>query len=59
MTIDMADIKDLIKDHMEVQPFTIRCWECHKDLDCDVEIDNDFDMKIAVFPCPNCTKQEE
>lgn len=51
-----SDIMCVIKEHMELQPYAIFCKECGRDLQYDVTIDKDLDLKIVVYLC-DCQKK--
>lgn len=46
-----------IKDHMDTQPYAIRCMECGKSLDYEQTVDSDYDLSIEVVPCDRCLKE--
>ena len=47
--------KDEIRDHIEVQPYAIKCSNCDAVLECDVvEVDSDLDLKLTIYPCQTC-----
>lgn len=49
-----VNLNEVLKDHMEEQPYKITCGECGDQLDCDVDVDNDFDLIITVNQCKTC-----
>jgi hypothetical protein len=51
MSLDLDDIKEIVKSHMENQPYRITCSECGKDLEHDSTIDLIFDLELVVTPC--------
>lgn len=55
MGIDVDYFKEMVRDHMEDQPYKITCGECGDQLDCDSELDKDFDLTITVHQCKTCT----
>ena len=57
MAIHTDTFEDMVKDHMDDQPYNITCGECGGDLDFTKSIDNDYDLTICVSPC-TCTKEE-
>ena len=57
MAFNVNDIEKIIKEHMDSQPYACRCADCGKDVSLDIEIDNDFDMKITVPVC-DCRKND-
>lgn len=59
MALNIKNIETIIIDHMDEQPYRITCWDCGADLkpDCDVDMDNDFDLSIRVNPCESCMEE--
>ena len=55
MSINIKDIEDIIKNHMNEQPYEIKCSECGRDLNFDRKLDLDQDLTIEVYPC-DCLK---
>ena len=57
-TIDFDAVDDvlfeLIKGHLNDQPYKIVCDECGKVLDSDTSVDDDLDITVSVEPCPKC-----
>lgn len=51
MPIDLNDFENIIRSHMEEQPYKCVCDSCGRKVYLDVEIDNDFDMNITVPVC--------
>ena len=49
----LPDIINIIKNHMEDQPFTITCSNCCDDLDVECTVDGDMDItvKVQVHTC--------
>lgn len=58
MTIRINDFEDMIKSHMNTQPYKITCMDCGKELNHSTDYDDDYDLHICVEPC-ECTKGEE
>jgi len=57
MALSGDDFEKLVKEHMDAQPYSCKCADCGKDVELDIEVDNDFDMKITVPVC-DCAKDE-
>ena len=57
MGIDIDNIKEIIKDHMLLQPYKITCEDCGENIEVgSVELDTDMDLVMTVYPCKNCNK---
>jgi hypothetical protein len=54
MAISSSEIEDLIKTHMEAQPYGIACNECGEPLEYDATVDQDLDLVLKVNPCKRC-----
>lgn len=54
MAINSDEFFNIVKDHMDDQPWKIVCEGCGADLDYDAEIDSDLDLKLTVYPCEHC-----
>ena len=53
----MVDFNKYLEEHMGMQPYEITCDECGKELDVDVTVDGDYDLKIVVPRC-ECLPEE-
>ena len=51
------DIKDLLEEHLERQPYNTKCMRCGKVLVASGNIDKDMDLYVQVEPC-ECVKDE-
>ncbi|NQU42148.1 hypothetical protein HQ520_02600 [bacterium] len=58
MTISTVEFLDLIKAHMDNQPYACKCADCGADLDVDATVDRECDLFIKVSPCA-CAKEED
>ena len=54
----VSDIEQAVKKHMRDQPYSCVCGGCGKQVDLDIEIDGDMDMRIIVPVC-ECAEQED
>ena len=59
MAIDTTEIvegiKDQIKDHLEAQPYDVKCYQCNSVLGvATTETDGDMDLYIKIEPCQTC-----
>jgi hypothetical protein len=54
--MSLGSIVEVIKEHMEDQPWDCVCKECGGNIDLDIIIDSGLDMKIKV---PICECQDE
>ena len=50
ITETVDTITDIIKRHMEDQPYLITCQRCGEDLECVCTVDSDCDLRIEVEP---------
>jgi hypothetical protein len=58
VSIRISDIEDKLREHMEDQPYTIKCAECGAKVEVETaEIDSEFDIHITVEPC-ECVEEE-
>lgn len=49
-------LDEMLKEHMEEQPYSIDCT-CGKELQVEsVNVDIDLDLHLKVYPCPDCCK---
>lgn len=55
MSFDLSIIENEIKNHMENQPYELKCDKCGVNLNFTKNVDNDFDLLISIEPC-NCQK---
>lgn len=56
----ISGIEEIIKRHMENQPFDIRCSECGEELNVyQKKIDSGLDLILDIDPCECCKKEEE
>lgn len=53
----LDEIVEIIKDHMDKQPYEIKCYNCGKELNFTKKLDNDLDLFIEIDPCP-CIKND-
>lgn len=55
MAFNMSEIEDIIKNHMEQQPYKVKCMECGTELSAgETEVESDFDIHTTVEPCQTC-----
>ena len=55
MSIDIDDVKKIIKNHLEEQPYKITCSSCGIGLSvAGVNVDEELDLSIEVEPCSKC-----
>ena len=55
MTIRMdSDFAPIIQNHMDQQPYRVRCNECGEELWFEAKVDNDFDLTVEVEVCKHC-----
>jgi len=55
MSLDINKIEEIIKYHIEEQPYKIECSVCGHRLSVeDIDIDKDLDLSITVEPCSIC-----
>jgi len=47
---------DVVKAHMQDQPFDIRCAQCGENLSYKATVQSDLDLDIQVHPC-DCVKE--
>ena len=53
MSLNMNDIEQMIKTHMDNQPYRIEC-DCGEVLNSTTEVDRELDLTIKVEPCIKC-----
>jgi hypothetical protein len=59
MSIDSTKFSNLLSKHMQEQPVETICARCGNALDITgVNVDDEFDLSIKVWPCKNCTKED-
>jgi len=56
MAFEFSVIENELKEHMEIQPYELKCDACCVDLSFTKRVDNDFDLIISVEPC-KCQKE--
>jgi len=56
--INITEIENIIRVHMESQPYKAKCFKCGGPVEFEISIDNDLDLIIEVYPC-KCTKREQ
>jgi hypothetical protein len=55
MSIDFEALEKSAKEHMENQPYAIKCSNCETVLECDeVKVDYDLDLNLSISPCQTC-----
>ena len=60
MSIDIKKIQEIMKTHMKEQPYEAVCFECGTSLEvCKVDVLYDFDLRLFIQPCKNCTAKAE
>ncbi len=55
--IQIADIEQMIRGHMEDQPYSCVCAECGAKVDLIIVVDGDMDMRVEVPVC-ECQKND-
>jgi len=58
MTVSAEDFFDIIRDHMDAQPYGVSCMECGTKLDFDSTFDSDLDLFVEVEPCKTCMEKD-
>ena len=51
MSLDIHELKNIVRTHMENQPYKATCSECGSDIDLDTDVDQDLDLSFIVYPC--------
>lgn len=59
MPIDMKEIKNIIKNNMDEQPYDITCATCGNDLSHSTVVDSDLDLNVEVETCDICLDAKE
>jgi len=52
------DLEEVISNHMDNQPYSVKCMSCGKTLICSSKLDKELDLSLEVEPC-DCCKEEE
>lgn len=57
MGIDTSIFEKAISEHMEDQPYELKC-SCGNSLNFSFTVDNDLDLKGEVEPCKDCLDEQ-
>lgn len=57
MAIDIAELENQLRKHMDDQPYSIDCFECGEKLEVEKKVDVDFDLLLDVHPCTTCMEK--
>lgn len=60
MALDISDIRDLIEEHINQQPYEIKCDDCGVELEAsDTTVHSDLDITVTVPVCSCAEKKIE